>query len=242
MDCYNEIPSEYLALGKFGKLLWDVEKENDILTEGLVTSYPFSNVLAMLNRKYSEVISHIQSDIFSEHFKDSKTRGISLYIKKSLYNENLLNQIKKDVDAYGYVVTFAEKYNINEIGVFIEPKFPFIIEPKYLKNKKLFHTTNIKYLEKIQKIGLTPRDSQTNFNHPGNRIYLMASTTPKTINDFKITLAKNKNWNLNDMVILEVEPRNLVLYYDPNFDFDVKTDIAVFTFKNIHPNQIKLLK
>jgi hypothetical protein len=240
---YNDpnMPEEYKVLGKFGGLLWLSEKQQHILTEGLITSYPVSNILSMLNRKYKDSITHIQSDPFIQNLKDIKTSGISLYINKKNFNEELLNKIKKDIDVYGYFVAFVQKYNIFEIGIFIEPKFPYILDKKYLKKRKLYHITNIKNLNKIKKIGLTPKESQTSFNHPENRIYLMASFNKEFINNFKITLSKNKNWQIQDIITLEINPDNLELYIDPNFDNDILKDVAVFTFQNIHPSKIKII-
>ena len=237
-----DIPEEYSRLGRFGKLVWCAENQTNVLTEGLITSYPFSRVLAMLHTKYGNLITHIQADPLTPSIKNDKVSGISLYVKNTVFNEKFLNAIKKDIDVYGYFVAFYKKYNINEIGIFIEPKFPFIVDEKYLKNKRFFHITNTNLLNKIKKFGLTPKDSQTSFNHPGNRIYLMASKNTDLINDFKITLAKNKKWNIQDIITLEINPKNLEFYIDPNFNNDnIKSDIAVFTFKNIPPDSIKII-
>jgi hypothetical protein len=235
----EDIPQEYSSLGKFGELMWYMEKEKSILSEGLIASYPSENVISMLIRKYGNIITHIQSDPFVKSIEADKTSGISLYIKKTELTGQTLQNIKKDVDVYGYFIAFVKKYNILEMGIFIEPKFPFILNKKYLKGKKLYHTTNIKNLKKIEKIGLTPKDSQTTFNHLSNRIYLMVSKTPSFIDQFKTTLAKNKNWLSEDMITFEVDPSNLELYVDPNFDNDVLKDVAVFTFKNIPPHHLK---
>ena len=239
---FYDIPEEYSRFGRFGKMVWSILKDREIMLEGLITSYPFSSVLAMLNRKYSNIISHIQSDPFATNLENVRTSGISLYIKKKTFNDSVLEQIKKDVDVYDYFIAFIKKFNINEIGIFIEPKYPFIIDEKYLKNKRFFHITNKKYLEKIKKIGLTPKNSQTNFEHPGNRIYLMASVNTTLIDNFKQTLSKSKNWNINDIITLEITPDKLEFYIDPNFDNNqIESDIAVFTLNNIPPNLIEIL-
>lgn len=236
-----EMPEEYKRFGKFGGLCWIAEKEREILTEGLITSYPVSNILSMFNIKYKNLISHIQSDSFIQNLENVKTSGVSLYFNKKIFNPDLLNKIKKDIDVYGYFVSFVKKYNINEIGVFIEPKFPFILDKKYLKKRKLYHITNIKNLNKIQKNGLTPKDSQTTFYHPGNRIYMMASFNRKLIDDFKITISRSKNWKIEDIITFEIDPKNIELYIDPNFDNDILKDVAVFTFNNVPPNQLKIV-
>lgn len=239
---FDDIPEEYACLGRFGKIAWYIEKQRNILTEGLITSYPFSRVLAMLTRKYNPIITYIRSDPLSPSIENNKVAGISLYVKNISFNENVLNDIKKDIDVYGYFVAFHGKHNATETGIFIEPKFPFIVDKNYLRNKRFFHITNIDFLNKIKKIGLTPRESQSTYEHPGNRIYLMASVTPKLINNFKITLSKNKKWNISDIITLEIIPKNLEFYIDPNFESDnIISDIAVFTFQNIPPDSIKVI-
>jgi hypothetical protein len=226
--------------GLFGRLLEKIEKENEILTEGLITSYPFSNVLTMLNLKYKNVITHIQADPIKSNKGTTKTRGISMYVKKSDLTEDLKNRLSKDLMTYGYFISFVENFNIFEKGIFIEPKFPFVVEPKYLKNKKFFHTTNVKNLEKIEKIGLTPKASQTSFSHEGNRIYIMASDSVEVMNNLKNIIAKNKNYKPDDMVILEIDPTAIKFYIDPNFD-DTSNHTSLFTFQNIPPSAIKVV-
>ena len=224
--------------GLFGRILEKIQNEKEILTEGLITSYPFLNVLSMLNLKYKNVITHIQADPIKSKKGKTKTSGISMYVKKSNFTEDLKNRLSKDLMVYGYFVSFVENFNIFEKGIFIEPKFPFIVEPKYLKNRKFFHTTNIKNLEKIKKIGLTPKTSQTSFSHEGNRIYVMASDNVAIMNNLKNVIAKNKNYSPDDMIILEIDPIGLEFYIDPNFD-DKPNYTSLFTFQNIPPSAIK---
>ena len=95
-----DIPEEYTRYGRFGKLVWCAENQRDILTEGLITSYPFSSVLAMLHTKYGNSITHIQADPLTPSIKNDKVAGISLYIKNTIFNQKLLNDIKKDIDVY----------------------------------------------------------------------------------------------------------------------------------------------
>lgn len=226
--------------GLFGRILEKIEKENELLTEGLITSYPFTNVLSMLNLKYKNLITHIQADPIKSNKGKTKTSGISLYVNKNNYNDELKKRLSKDLETYGYFISFVDNYNISEKGIFIEPKFPFVVEMKYLKNKRFFHTTHVKHLEKIKKIGLTPKTSQTSFAHDSNRIYIMSSNSPKIMDTLKQTIARNKNYNPNDMIILEIDPTGLDFYIDPNFD-DKPNYTSLFTFQNIPPNKIKIL-
>jgi len=236
-----DMPEEYRVLGKFGNLLWLTEKHNNLITEGLITSYPFENVLSTLSRKYKDLISYIRSDPLSSDIPDKKVAGISLFIKSIYFNEELLDNIKKDVDVYGYLVSYTESYSKEEIGLFIEPKYPTIIDKKHLRNKKVYHITKTKRLDKIMKNGLSPRDTETTFYHPGNRIYLAILKNQTMIPAIKKTLARNKNETTENLVTLEIDPSNLELYIDPNFENnDTNSCIYAFTFRNIPPKNIKI--
>jgi hypothetical protein len=90
------------------------------------------------------------------------------------------------------------------------------------------------------EIGLTPKTSQTSLSHDGNRIYLMASDSPNIMNALKQTIARDKNYNPNYMVVLEIDPTGLEFYIDPNFD-DKPNYTALFTFQNISPDKIRIL-
>jgi hypothetical protein len=235
-----DIPEEYSQFGLFGKYTWYVE---NVINEGLITSYPFSSLIIHLRKKYLPIITYIRADPFSKDIKSKNLAGISMFINKSEYNESTMEKIKKDVDVYGYIVAFVEPYNDKEISIFIEPKYPSIIDKSMLRNKHFYHITHKDYLDKIKRIGLTPRDSQTNFNHSGNRIYLMASIN-RTISDkFKSKIASSKGWKEDEMITLQISPElNAQYYIDPNFNNDY-TDkiIAVFTLKNIPPSRITVI-
>lgn len=225
--------------GLFGRIVDKIDKENDILTEALITSYPYSNVLSMLHRKYKAITTHIQADPIKSSKGNSATRGISFYINKKDYDQEFKNKLSQELFVYGYFISFVESL-VNEMGIFIEPKYPFVVDHKYLKDKRFFHATNVKNLDKIKSIGLTPKDSQTSFSHEGNRIYIMASDTVDIMNNLKNTLARNKKQSSEDMVILEINAKDLTLYIDPNFD-DTLEYTSLFTFQNIPPKLITVI-
>ena len=45
----NQKTKSCSEFGLFGRIMDKIDKENDILTEALITSYPYSNVLSMFN-------------------------------------------------------------------------------------------------------------------------------------------------------------------------------------------------
>jgi len=230
-DMFSVYKHEHGIVGSMNEI-----KENILLSEGLITSYPYSSVISMITRKYPNH-SHIQSDIFD---KDNKSSGISIFFKNEDISENMIEDLKKNLITYGYFIAFIEPYGNDETGLFIEPKFSFIIDPNLLKGKRCFHVTNKKYLEKIQKFGLVPRESETNFNHDGNRIYLMIGNSKTYTQFFAKTLASNKNWNSDEVIILEIfNFDKLELYSDLNFKNE-NGNIATFTFNNIYKDNIKI--
>jgi hypothetical protein len=232
---FRDFFNRYHEFGRFGLM---VEREQQkILEEGLITSYPFSNVLVMLSQKYGHIIKHMQSELVQ---KGEKTAGISIFVKRELANQKFVDDLTKDLKVYGYFIAFKDD-STDEIGFFIEPKFPFIIDQKYLKNKRCFHITQKKYLPKIQKIGLVPKNSQTHFNFDGSRIYMMFGEDERVINNFKITLAKNKEIEIEKLVLLEIfNFDRLKLYFDLNFGI-VAGNIPAFTLDNIYSDNVKVI-
>ena len=126
----------------------------------------------------------------------------------------------------------------------IEPKVPVKLND-YIEqrtDKKLFHITQKKYLDKIKKIGLTPRASQTTFDHPNDRIYLLwlPLTSSKYIVCIKFAnvLAKDKNLNIKDLAIIEMDYNPSKNYYiDDTTIVPQQEIVGLFTTSNIDPKE-----
>lgn len=237
---YENCPEEYSRWGKFGQITWKRMKDNEILLEGLITSYPTTSVMSMLNNTYSDVVTHMQADPILSNKGSGNTSGISFYVSNQIANTQFRDELSENLKVYGYFIAFSEPYD-EEIGFFIEPKFPFKLEQRYLKGRKVYHTTHKKYLPKIQKNGLVPKDSQTHFSHDGNRIYLMFSDNIDVMLGLKMTIGKSKGWKPSDMIILEIDPLPKIdIYIDPNFE-DRDTYTSGFTFNNISPMNLKIV-
>ena len=232
-DLFSNKKHEHGILGSNVK-----NREELLLSEGLITSYPYSSVITMMTRDYPQS-THLQADIFDEAQKSS---GISMFFKNEDVDVEMLDGVKKKLHTYGYFIAFTEPYGKDETGIFIEPKFSFINDNKFLKNRRCFHITNKKYIPKIEKVGLIPKKSETDFNHDGNRIYLLFGDSKTYTQFFAKTLAKSKNWNPEDVVILEIfNFDKLELYYDPNFE-NKNGNVAAFTFNNIYKDNIKIIQ
>lgn len=240
-EFFKSCSDEYKIFGRYGQGMWYNEKSKEILTEGLITSYPFSNVMAMLSRTYSDCISHLQADPIVSNKGTGKACGISFYVKNIIVDEDFIKDLDYNLKIYGYFTSFHQSdEKTREVGFFIEPKFPFIIEHKYLKNIECYHVTNKKHLPKILKIGLVPRDSETGFAHDGNRIYLMFTNDISIMNGLRHPIGRSKNWPVEDVVILKIQiSPNMILYIDPNFE-DMEKYFSAFTFQNIPADNIEL--
>jgi hypothetical protein len=84
----NDFKTFFNQSHQFGKLGAAVDSiEQNLIEEGLTTSYPFESVRSMLGSTYGKNISHIQNDIFDDR---SKTAGISLYLKNKIVTDYLI--------------------------------------------------------------------------------------------------------------------------------------------------------
>ena len=109
----------------------------------------------------------------------------------------------------------------------IEPKF----DVKFIPSDILYHSTELKYIPKIKKIGLIPKSLSKKSFHP-DRIYF--SLELKT-NDIMVENLKRET---NDEIItltLSDWPKNIEFFKDPKF----VGGNACYTYQNIPPSYIK---
>ena len=246
MNLYKETPDEYKVFGNFGEGVWD-----KMITEGLITSYPKETVIKFLKS--------FQHQLFSVEVipYTLDTNTIDIYVNTKTNQPTNVNAIKDVLDSklkvYGYFI--GKIGRIDHFGrakLLIEAKFPSLLSSEKVLSSPFYHITTKIHLDKIMKIGLTPRDSTTIFTHPGNRVYLiqtkdhhLVKKLKRLLSNSKIEVATNsgmKNadkWKTDNMIVLEVDPTGLTLYLDPMFD---QSNIynAVFTQQNISPDKIKV--
>lgn len=242
-EFFNEkCPNEYSKFGRFGVSTWKRMEDERILTEGLITSYPISNVMIMLNNDYKDVITHMQADPIISKKSNVNSSGVSLYVDTNVVDKEFITKLSQRLGVYGYFISLSEKYNDKEFSLFIEPKYPFKLERKYLKDMMCWHITHRKYLNKITKIGLVPRDSETHFSHDGNRIYLFFTNENEQVQGLKHTLGKSKGFSHKEMIPLRIElPEKIDVYIDPSFG-DNESFTGGFIFSNIPPTNITYVK
>jgi hypothetical protein len=239
---YENCPEEYSQWGRFGHTTWKRMVDNEILLEGLITSYPFENVMSMLHKKYSAYISYMQANPIISNKGSGKACGITTYWNVSKIDDDTLLSLSNDLKLYGYFIGLKEDPINGEVGIFIEPKFPFLVDMKYLNGYDFYHVTHKDIYENIKKFGLLPMDSQTHYSHDGTRIYFMATKTPIVAKALKKTIGNSKGWDSEDVVLLRLKslPNNIKFYIDPNFQ-DHELYTALFSFTAIYPKNLEVL-
>jgi len=233
-----KVPEEYSIFGNFGECCWA-----DIIEEGLITSYPKQKVIDFLK---------------SLGYEDESRPELSTI--DILATSNNFKVLKKDLNnklkVYGYMISkYVNNYGMaNKHKIIIEPITPTKLIPDK-NNGEFYHITHKSNIDKINRIGLTPKDSKTLFDHPGNRIYLIQTNDLKLLTQLKHMLADSKRDKLEsenypkhwlneitpeNMIVLRINTGGLKLYDDPMFPSYMKTFFACFTPNNISPDRIQI--
>lgn len=133
------------------------------------------------------------------------------------------------------VLSAFESCKGGDLYIGVEAKYNLEITNQIIKDHKfLYHLTPTKYLEKVMKIGLTPKTRSKIANHP-DRIYFGLSV--KSINVLKPQFKAITK--ISDWAILKIDVSNFKrpgsghLFIDPAFQGE-----GVFTLSNIHPSYI----
>ena len=204
-----------------------------VLEEGLIKTFPAEAFEYALKTNFKE---HIKELFVDKNFLGFKTK-FELHLK----NTSKLSEIEDFANTYGYHFgAFQDKPPM----VQIEPKYPFKVFKSDLP-KKAYHITRNEHLQTILKNGLTPKDSKTFFNHPGNRIYLFVTKSLQDVLTLKELLrqtfsARERNVGLS---VLEVDLWAEVYYLDPNLEpKDISSNsFGIFTLRNVPPELIKFV-
>ncbi len=217
-----------------------LKEEQLVLKEGLIKSFPILNFKLAILHSFREDLIHIGI---------IKSFNIDTSLLIVLKNEKHLEDIKKFANTYGYHLAFTKDVvhkEKNYKSYQFDPKYPTIVPSKYLPHFA-YHVTSNRSLNNILKIGLTPKNSKTAFEHPGNRIYLLFSNSKEGIVAFKNTIKQhlsNKGEKNVALSVLKVNiNKDVVHYFDPNFEpYAVHKDcFGVFVLRNIHPAYVELL-
>jgi hypothetical protein len=219
------------------------QEEKLVLAEGLIKSYPILNFKLAVLHTFREHLLHIGV---------IKSFGFDTSLVIILEKDNpILEEIKKFADTYGYHLGFTREleYENKKCESYqFDPKYPVII-PKEFVPKVGYHIARNEHLKNILKIGLTPRNSKTAFEHPGNRIYILAANSAEAILQTKEVLKghikqTSKKDQLVELSVLKIDiNKDPTYYFDPNLEpHNIHKDcFGMFVLRNVHPAYIKLL-
>jgi hypothetical protein len=222
-------------------------EEKEKLFEGLEVSFGSNNLKQEIFSKYKSKIIHVEDvKIFPDkpvQPKFGRPSTLTFIFKNDFVPDS---EFFKILNRNGYFIVKEEKDYLFEgtesYFCQIEPKFPIEIKIDNL-SVRFFHIAKKSSLPKILKIGLAPKESQTTFKHPGNRIYLFATKNPELfVESLKAKLSEDKGIEEDSMVALEIDSefvRNNYLLLDESFEHKPNC-VAVFVLKNIPPSFISI--
>ena len=222
--------------------------DGEYIEEGLISSFDSNKLAKSIEHELRDKIQSIQYTTLPNELKNTKygeifTVYINLLTPLSIEETNKLNYI---LSKFGYTnsLVFVSKTQLQ-----LEPKYPVIINNLIEKtaDKRLFHITQEKYIDKIQRIGLTPTISKTTFDHPGNRIYFLwlpmknINEIEHILNTFSSMLAIDKKVDPNTMKIIESVYNPIHKYYLDDTTLMLDRGIfGIFTTSNISNKDIKV--
>jgi len=191
-----------------------------VIVEGLITTHPIKKSVDIIKRRFPKLSVKVEDE--GEIYIEGEMKKLKNYIPLftnlgyfvSLYTINGQDWIKEYSD------------NIKPIALYLEPKYDLKID---VIPEKLYHSSPIKFKDKISKIGFIPKTGNKLSNHP-DRIYLTDS----------LDTAINFGYNIikSGFCVYEINGSNIKnLYSDINL-----RNSGYYTQENISPNNFNLIK
>lgn len=229
------------------------------LNEGLIATYPISKYFSSLKSSI-DLITNVNFVIVPNYLNEtfnidinqhapfndvekinSLCNNLGYFISKFIIHigntSNTLNTLK-----YNNKTFKNDIKNNTKLILFYESNF----DAEIIIPDKIYHTTNITHLRKIQNIGLTPRSS-SKLQYHLDRVYFCLSLNDCENGINKLRIFDKTKTTIKDYIILEIDTQNL---YDINFD-NSKTLMkfredpnsnGIYTFSNIPKDKIDILK
>lgn len=179
----------------------------EIIINNNIEKTDYNDVLSIMNSYgwYPSLYVFIKS---KEDF-DNRNYDILKYSKKEL--DNIIQQ----KEFYQIFIQFEAKYDLE-----ITDRLP----------KELYHITDESYLEKIKKIGLTPKTKSKLTNHP-DRIYMGVDK-----NKIKNLLKLKGFSDFKNPILITIDTKltnGLRIFEDPNY-----AGIGIYSYQNIPPKAL----
>lgn len=195
---------------------YDLSDEINILTEGLMTTYPIDKTV------------HYIKDYFKLNENDIQIIDNCICIIIPDVGENI-NIMKKVLNVCGYYPGTIKVYDIiNGVkykSIQFEPKFQEDVGDDVRQNVRiLYHITPFYNEHKILDNGFSPRNRNELFDFP-DRVYFMKARPDKEIIDLGLQLNKYNNSKGNDgkYTVFEIDatkiPENIKIYKDLNYKY-----------------------
>lgn len=237
-----------------------VEFNKICLKEGLIASWDVELLFEQLKKIFKDKLEHANltplSDYFSKIKKEIEGKQIvskvcTLFIKlKKPLSEQEEKDVKTQLNKFGYFnsLWWAEDKTLLQIEPNVPIQMNSFIEMQNSSTNTFYHVTKNSVLKKIEKIGLTPKDSQTTHDHPSDRIYLL--WIPDVLNTFKVlkswinVIADDKKLKQEDLVVIETSYNSSKKYFldDTTTLLPSMKVIGLFTTSNISPNDLKVFE
>ena len=231
---------------KMFKTYFKEELNSKYIAEGLISTYDTPKMVRDLGDKIGSKfvkieIPNLPSELIKTKYGNVFTANISL-------SEPLNAEEKKHLDAvlsrYGY--TNSLKF-IDDLNLQLEPKYPVIVN-KLIENigdPVLYHITQEKLIANIMEEGLSPKTSQTTFDHPDTRIYFLwlplmhPEDKKEVLATWAGVLAKNKRLDPANMrtISVDYDPKS-VYYLDDTTLLLERGVFGVFTTTNARKERI----
>ena len=230
------------------------------LYEGLIKTIPLSSAKIMLNRSLRSIGipdkfgPNLQYDTAELRQDDTLTVNVLIFgrrVEKMKQFFNYINNFRYIISGIYYKkksgeddtikfdenILFGFMNNVDQFDflfINLEAKFDILLDKDKWPDK-LYHLTRQNVLEKIKKIGITPR-THSKLSAHSERVYFAKDEDSAEViyNQFKKLYPDQK------FALLEIDPKqvkHLRLFDDPNFK-----NLGCYGLVNVPPNAIKIFK
>lgn len=219
-------------------VLTEAELTDLQLTEGLISSVDREQLLARISTAFPKKIKIHREKLYpfliGLEWQAPKDHQLArAWLGPAPEEEKKLDRL------LGVLGWFRSNTLRNSKGTFIQ------VEPKYDVLEQhlpafLYHVTPITKVDKILKLGLTPKSNNRLTKHP-ERVYVANSK------DAAVTIAwQFKHLDKKEYALLKIDTSKLLrttrFYWDANFmNFGGKTPLGLYTMSNIPPAALERL-
>jgi hypothetical protein len=212
------------------------------ISEGLIKSFEYDKLINLMEKLFKKY------DISFNYLLDDYSLSIKMNRKDFNYCKDFLDKFEKLINVSGYHVSNTNIDDVLHIGM-IDNKILYsnYSDITFMLNKKydtemngipvyLYHVTDEKTFDKINRTGLNPKTMNRIEKHP-ERVYLFTNIESAEYYCDEL----NNNFDIKDLIILKIDTRmvnKLILRHDPKFGGE-KTDFgAVYTDNHFSPISI----